>query len=284
MNEIVFYLPKHTSREGAFGCATLSLAGMPDCAPDAAHRFGFAPEGVVLNGTYEEILAGIPAKDYKAAIVLCGNAGGENAFVRQLSQKLSCPIVGGGAAMDGNIGGLITGGGQASVLLIDDETCDVVVETKNIHQHIIETVKVGFDPKNPRIVRTIDGVTAKDWLDRQKQLWGFSVNDFESFTLSDLQGVNAHLSFDGQHVRSGRDLTTEMIARYVKPEEVYPAVLDFYNDDENTIIFGCAGLKSITGELPKINSLGLYLFGEICTTEYGPEFGNLMLSKIRFVR
>ena len=281
MNEIIFYLPKHSPKEGTFGCASLSFASMPECALDAAQKFGLVPSGLVLNGTYEEILAGIPAKAYKAAIVLCGNAGGENAFVRQLSQKLNCPIVGGSAAMDGNIGGLITGGGQASVLLIEDE---VQVEHANIHRHILKTVKVDYDQKNCRIVKAIDGVDAKTWLDQQKQALGIAENDFEHFTLSDLQGINAHLSFDGEYVRSGRDLTTEMLARYVKPEEVYPAVLDFYNDDENTIVFGCAGLKSITGELPKINSLGLYMFGEICTTENGPEFGNLMLSKIRFVR
>ena len=281
MAEIIFYLPRHTPKEGVFGCATLSLAGKPDCTPDAACKFGFAPSGVVLNGTYGEILANIPTKAYKAAVVLCGNAGGENVFIHQLYEKLNCPIVGGGAAMDGSVGGLIAGGGQVSVLLIEDE---IQMETKNIHGNIIGTVKVEFDEANPRIVKTIDGVNAKDWLDRQKLIWGFSPDDFESFTLSDMQGINAHLSFDGNYVRSGRDLTPEMVARFVRPEEVYPAVLDFYNDDENTIVFGCAGLKSITGELPKIHSLGLYLFGEICCTDTAPEFGNLMLSKIRFIR
>lgn len=283
MQDIMFYLPKHIPTNDTFGCATLRIAGKPGCSPDATCKFGYAPVGTVLSGTYEEILAGVPEKEYKAAIVLCGNAGGENAFVRKLYEKLRCPIVGGGAAMDGDIGGLITGGGQASVLLIDDKNCNVQVEYKNIHRHILGTYPIGYDAKNPRIVKTIDGVEAKCWLDRQKRLFGFSEDDFEHFTLSDMQGINAHLSFDGQYIRSGRDMEPEMLARYVKPEEVYPAIYDFYNDDENTIIFGCAGLKSITGELPEINSLGLYMFGEICTTESGTEFGNLMLSKIRFV-
>ncbi len=283
MKDIIFYLPKHKPAMGAFGCATLGIAGKPDCSPDAACKFGFTPEGAVLSGTYEEILGNIPDRKFKAAIVLFGNAGGENTFISQLSQKLNCPIVGGGAAMDGSIGGLIAGGGQASVLLIDDD-CEVQVETANIHQNIIGTVTVDFDEKNPRIVKTIDSVNAKCWLDRQKQIWEFSIDDFEHFTISDMQGINAHLSWDGLNVRSGRDLTHQMLARYVKPEEVYPAVLDFYNDDENTIIFGCAGLKSITGELPEIQSLGLYMFGEICTTENGTEFGNLMLSKIKFIK
>ena len=281
MAEIVFYLPKHTPKTDTFGCATLSFAGMPDCSRDAALRFDFAPKGAVLNGTYEEILTNIPAGNYQAAIVLCGNAGGENAFVRKLYEKLHCPIVGGGAAMDGSVGGLITGGGQASVLLIENA---VQVEHANIHQNILGTVKVDFDPASPRIVKTIDGIDAKTWLDQQKQALSIGENDFEHMTLSDLQGINAHLSFDGQYVRSGRDLTPYMIARYVKPEEVYPAVLDFYNDDKNTIVFGCAGLKSITGELPPVDSLGLYLYGEICTTDNSADFGNLMLSKIKFIR
>ncbi len=282
MKDIIFYLPKYTPTAGAFGCASLGIAGKPDCSPDAACKFGFAPQSVVINGTYEEILRSIPDKQFTAAIALCGNAGGENTFIRQLSPKLNCPIVGGGAAMDGSVGGLIAGGGQASVLLI--ENCQVQVETANIHQNIIGTVAVEFDEKNPRVVKAIDGVDAKQWLDEQKRDLGIAENDYEHFTLSDLQGINAHLSFDGQNVCSGRDLTERMIARYVKPEEVYPAVLDFYNDDANTIIFGCAGLKSITGELPKIQSLGLYMFGEICTTENGTEFGNLMLSKIKFIK
>ena len=284
MSKIVFYMPKHIPENGVFGSATLGFAGMAGCREDAACEFGPQLQGVVLNGSYEEILANIEDAEYKAAIVLCGNAGGENQFVEQLSQKVKCPVTGGGAAMDGNVGGLIAGGGQASVLLVNDENYDVQIEVKNIHSHIVGTVQVDFDEANPRIVKAIDGQEPKQWLDKQKKELGISENDFEHFTLSDVYDVNAHLSWDGQNVMSGRDLEHEMIARYVKPAEVYDSVFEFYDDDENTIVFGCAGVKGITGEITKVNSLGLYMYGEICMADKGGVFGNLMLSKILFVK
>lgn len=284
MARIAFYMTKHVPKNGVFGAATLGFAGMAGCSEETVCEFSQHPHGIVLNGTYEEILQNISKADYTAVIVLCGNAGGENKFIEQLSCKLNCPIIGGGAAMDGNIGGLIAGGGQASVLLIDDKNYDIQIEVKNIHEHIIGTVRVEFDEDNPRIVQTIDGNQPKQWLDEHKTELGISEIDFEHFTLSDVRGVNAHLSWDGQNIVSGRDLEHEMIARYVKPEEVYPAVFDFYNDDENTIVFGCAGIKGITGEISEVKSLGLYMYGEICLTESSAIFGNLMLSKIRFVQ
>ena len=75
-----------------------------------------------------------------------------------------------------------------------------------------------------------------------------------------------------------------MVIRYVKPEEVYNEVYDFYNDDEDTIVFGCAGIKGITGELTEVKSLGLYMFGEIGMVDGKAFFGNLMLSKIKLRR
>jgi hypothetical protein len=119
------------------------------------------------------------------------------------------------------------------------------------------------------------------WLKNQKNILGIEETDFEHFTLSDKNGVNAHLSKNGDLIVSGRDLESEMLIRYVKPEEVYESVYSFYNDETDVIVFGCAGLKAITGEITPIKSLGLYLFGEICMAEDRAVFGNLMLSKLR---
>jgi hypothetical protein len=224
-------------------------------------------------------LSRIPGKEYKLAIVLFGNAGGENHFLQELSKKLNCPMIGGGAAMDGERGGLIAGAGQASVLLVDDPNYDVQVEMKNIHTHVLGTCKVDFE--DPRVIKAIDGMEPALWLKNQKNILGIEETDFEHFTLSDKNGVNAHLSKNGNFIVSGRDLESEMLVRYVKPEEVYESVYSFYNDDENVIVFGCAGLKAITGEIAPVKSLGLYLFGEICMAKDQAVFGNLMLSKLR---
>ena len=282
MKKIAFYMPKHYPARDLFGAATLGFAGKAGCVDDEVFEFLSQPHGIALNGTYEEILSGIPEGTYKAAIVLCGNAGGENDFVEKLYQKLGCPIVGGGAAMDGIKGGLVAGGGQAGVMLIDDENYEISVEMKNIHEHVIGKCQVDFH--DSRVIQSIDGQEPDVWLREKKAAVGFSENDFEHFTLSDKNGVNAHLSKDGQLIRSGRDLEKEMIIRYVKPEEVYNAVYDFYNDDEDTIVFGCAGIKGITGELTELKSLGLYMFGEIGMVDDKAFFGNLMLSKIKLRR
>lgn len=279
MKKIVFYEPKYEPGEDMFGAATLGFAGKSTDKEDEAYEFPISLQGIQLNGSYQEILSRIPGKEYKLAIVLFGNAGGENLFLQELSRKLNCPIIGGGAAMDGERGGLIAGAGQASVLLIDDENYDVQIEMKNIHTHVLGTCKVEFD--DPRVIKTIDGMEPALWLKNQKNILGIEETDFEHFTLSDKNGVNAHLSKNGDFIVSGRDLESEMLVRYVKPEEVYESVYSFYNDEEDTIIFGCAGLKAITGEITPIKSLGLYLFGEICMAEDRAVFGNLMLSKLR---
>lgn len=283
MTKLQFFLPSKMADAGAFGGGSLGFAGMAGEGAPEKVDFSIRPRGRVLTGTYDEILRSLGDAKPAAALVLFGNAGGENAFMQELNRRLSCPIVGGGAAMDGGRGRRIAGEGDACLFLLEDDAFYIVTETKNIHSHILGRVKVGFDPARPRILRTIDGRDAKAWLDERKNVLGFAEGDFEHLTLSDEMGINAHFSFDGTNVLSGRDLEEEMIARYVLPEEVYPAVFDFYNDRENAIVFGCAGLKGITGELTPVKSLGLYLFGEVCMTEDGAEFGNLMLSKIRFV-
>ena len=279
MKTITFYEPKYEPGEDIFGAATLGFAGKPMNKGKETFEFPICLRGIQLNGSYEEILSRIPEKEYKLAIVLFGNAGGENHFLQELSKKLNCPMIGGGAAMDGERGGLIAGAGQASVLLVDDPNYDVQVEMKNIHTHVLGTCKVDFE--DPRAIKAIDGMEPALWLKNQKNILGIEETDFEHFTLSDKNGVNAHLSKNGDFIVSGRDLESEMLVRYVKPEEVYESVYSFYNDDENVIVFGCAGLKAITGEIAPVKSLGLYLFGEICMAKDQAVFGNLMLSKIR---
>ena len=279
MKKTVFYEPKYEPGEDMFGAATLGFAGKSTDKEDEAYEFPISLQGIQLNGSYREILSRIPGKEYKLAIVLFGNAGGENLFLQELSRKLNCPIIGGGAAMDGERGGLIAGAGQASVLLIDDENYDVQIEMKNIHTHVLGTCKVEFD--DPRVIKTIDGMEPALWLNNQKNILGIEETDFEHFTLSDKNGVNAHLSKNGDFIVSGRDLESEMLVRYVKPEEVYESVYSFYDDEENVIVFGCAGLKAITGEITPIKSLGLYLFGEICMAKNQAVFGSLMLAKLR---
>ena len=70
-----------------------------------------------------------------------------------------------------------------------------------------------------------------------------------------------------------------MLLRYVVHEDVYEAIRSFY-DDPDAIVFGCAGLSGLLDKPLDTTSLGLFLFGEVCTVDGISEFGNLMLSKL----
>ncbi len=267
-----------------FGCASLGLPGV--CSNDEK-RVVTDPrelEGIALTGTYDEILSKVEQiqENVQAAILLFGNAGGENAFLRDLQKILTCPIVGGGAAIDfaTNTKGLITGRGEAALLLITDQRYTYTTETLCIHDQILDTCKLVLE--DPRTILTINGVDAVAFYNQKRRELGLSDTDFEHLTLSDLQNVNAHLSIPAGKLVSGRDLQETMLLRYVDHAKVYETMRNFY-DDRDAVVFGCAGLSGILDKPLDTKSLGLFLFGEVCMADGYAEFGNLMLSKLRIV-
>lgn len=258
--------------------ASFGFSGAP--APDAA-CLRTAPvelEGVLLTGTYEEILSAVDGPN-QAAIVLLGNAGGEDAFIRALREKAGCPLTGGAAAIDPATGkaGLIAGGGQAAVFLVRDDGYDVRVVSENIHNVILGTHSIETD--GCRTFKTIDGEDALTWYNAQREKYGISLQDFEHLTFSDLLGVNAHTSVVGGKLVSGRDLEPTMLLRMVPADRVFPSMDAFYAD-ENALVFGCAGLKGILPQPIIREGTGLFMFGEVCTVDGISRFGNLMLSKL----
>lgn len=282
---ITFATTTAWDRVDGYGCASLGLAGVCENAAEKTVSFRVSPQCAVLTGSYREILESAAAfpSAVRAAIVLFGNAGGENRFLQELYRVFACPMVGGGAAIDPQTGrsALITGGGEAAVCLLTDDAYSYVTETKCVHTNVLKTCSVSF--ADPRIVDRIDGIPAAEFLADQRKALGLGENDFEHLTLSDLRNVNAHLSEKNGLICSGRDLRSEMLLRYVSPEEVYGPMAEFYNDPD-AIIFGCAGLAGILPRPIEVcPGVGLFLFGEVCTVDGLPEFGNLMLSKLRIL-
>lgn len=208
-----------------FGCASLGLAGICDNSASRVVTYEKELEATALTGTYKDILTKLEAMpedmQIHAAIVVFGNAGGENGFMRQLQQKLRCPMVGGGAAIDGASGrsGLIPGGGEAAVLLITDDRYTYKAETKCIHDQILEECTLTLH--DPRTIEAINGVPAAQYLADKKAALGLPATDFEHLTLSDMRNVNAHLSCDNGVIRSGRDLAETMLLRYIPHDRVY---------------------------------------------------------------
>lgn len=277
METLTFATPDAWKEGVGFGCATLGPAGT------AAKTVSAMPlEGIALTGTYGEILKGAAAVNVPvfAAVVLFGNAGGENEFLKQLQTVVNCPMVGGGAAFS-DTPGLVTGGGQAAVLLITDDRYTYETATQCIHDEILETCRLEL--ADPRTLLRINGEDAAAYLARKKGERGLSATDFEHLTLTTENGVNAHLSLEGTTVKSGRDLTETMVLRAVSHEAVYERMRAFY-DDPHAVIFGCAGLSGLLDRPLDTTSVGLFLFGEVCTVDGKAEFGNLMLSKLRILR
>lgn len=264
-----------------FGCASLGLPGI--CTNDEMKvaEYPSELEGIVLTGGYEDMLTA--AKEVtapvKAAIVVFGNAGGENVFLAQLQKIIACPMVGGGAAIDGATGkaGLIPGDGPGAVFLITDDRFSFEAVTQCIHDEILG--EVNLTTSDPRTILTINGQDAAEFLAEKKSEFGIPETDFEHLTISDLNNVNAHLSCVDGVIKSGRDVHEKMILRRVAHEKVYDAMHTFY-DDPDAIVFGCAGLSGLLDKPLDTNSLGLFLFGEVCTVNGTAEFGNLMLSKL----
>lgn len=273
MEKLTFATPVawHTVRD--FGCATQRFANTEE--PVVSYEKPL--QGKILTGTYAEILEGaklIGKAD--AAIVVFGNAGGENRFLEKLYNLVPCPMVGGGAAF-ADKPGLIPGGKEGAVFFVQDDRYTFSTQTQCIHETLVESCTLELS--DLRTIRTINGCDAKEYLARKKQEFGLPETDFEHLTLTDKQGVNAHLSMGDGVIKSGRDLQKNMDLRYVPHEAVYERIRKFY-DDEDAIIFGCAGLGGLLDRPLHTNNLGLFLFGEVCTVEGGPEFGNLMLSKL----
>ena len=281
--KLQFFTPAFGIPEGTFGGATFGFVGHEDERLPGSTTWPDDLRGIAVCGSYEECLAGLPERDWKAGIVLLGNAGGENDFIRRLHEKTRAPLTGGGGAIDPNTGakGLITGRGEAAVLMLDDERFDFAVEYENIHRDVLGEHALGFS--DPRVLDTIDGEDAAVWLRKAKAGLSLPPEDFEHLTFSDLGGVNAHLSFADGRIRSGRDLCPRMLLRYAAPERVQARMERFYRD-ESAIVFGCAGLKGILDKPLGTPGMGLFMFGEVCTGASGSAFGNLMLSKLRVLR
>ena len=276
MEQLTFAVPAAWTQVETFGCATLQFAHTQ--ASVAAYEKPL--KGQVLTGTYAAILEQAKAVgNADCAILVFGNVGGENQFLKDLQEIISCPMVGGGAAFTEQPG-LIPGKGQAAVFFVQDDRYRFETVTQCIHEDLVDTCTLTL--ADPRTILQINGRDAATYLKEKKAALGLPETDFEHLTLTDHLGVNAHLSWVDGVIKSGRDLEKTMTLRYVPHAVVYDRIRKFY-DDENAIIFGCAGLGGLLDRPLGTNNLGLFLFGEVCTVGNTAEFGNLMLSKLRIL-
>lgn len=274
--KLTFFTPPYPPDGIAFGAASFGMVGCEDPGAPNVRSFGCDLRGTVLTGSYAQCLDGLSGKSPQAVVALLGNAGGENAFIREVGRRACCPVTGGAAAFADRTG-LIAGGGEAALFLIEDDRFRVTVECRNIHTQIAEPCDLALEA--PRVIRTVNGEDAVRWYNKKRAQFSVPADDFEHLTLADALGINAHLSIADGKLCAGRDLRERMTLRYAPPETVYAAMQEFYAG-AGSLVFGCAGLKGILPAPLQTDGLGLFMFGEVCTVDGQSEFGNLMLSKL----
>lgn len=289
-HDIGFFTPNERIDKSFFGAATFGIAHQ-EFDEIYSRQSIFLPypiEGIKITGSYKDVLKDVRCaakhNHISAAIVLFGNAGGENDFIKTLSNLIHCPIVGGGAAINlqtGESGLLDEIGQEVSILLITDKDYQIDISHRNIHSHIVSEHRLKLEGK--RILKKVDGFDAAAWLKDKKIMLGYEPDDYEHITFATKAGINAHLSYQDGKIISGRDLHEVMDLRMVKKDDVQLQIQAFYQDD-NAIIFGCAGLRGILPKPFTTDSVGLFMFGEVCYAECKADFGNLMLSKIQFIK
>ena len=271
-----FYTEPSASDQLDFGCLT---QGFSDSFRGARFQ---EIEAESFAGTYEDALrfAASAGRRAKGAIVLLDGAGGEDAFVSQLSAALECPLIGGVAARTfGKTGdGLRPGGADTALCILTDEGITCSAQMKNLHTNILDEVTLELEGK--RFVRKINGEDAASFLEKCREKLGFAPDDFERVTLSTKDHVNAHMSMRDGMVYSGRDMETHMLLRSIVPGEFQPAVEAFYQEEKDALICGCAGLKKLIEREFVSACTGAFLYGEVCALDGRSEFANLMLSRL----
>ena len=124
---------------------------------------------------------------------------------------------------------------------------------------------------------------ALDFYRSQQKSRGIAESNFELMTFFDNCNRNIHCSIYGDAIKCGATLPDDNILNIGTTSCVdAERKLAEFISGENSLIFGCAGIRSLiknpvfTGE----NSLAGFMFGEIFTLNDKPMFGNLMLTKL----
>ena len=287
------------SDDGAtFGCASHGLAapGIWSAPEDSKALFASQSfQGEVIAGNYAEVLERLADLSYlpKAAIILFSRGAGAEAFLKQWQAGFpSVPVAGGAAASapGEERGQLLPAAEDVALLLLSKGLWKS--ESLNVHEASGETWE--FQSSDTRTIthlrRSTEGAWEHAWnpaaweFRNLQHFCGRTAQDCESITFSDANGRNLHCSISGTSLQVGADLPADglLILRTISPPEVTEKLRQFCAEP-NTLVFGCAGLRSLL-EVPfeiGSGSLAGFMFGELITLQGEPLFGNLMASRLR---
>jgi hypothetical protein len=276
-----------------FGCSVHGFSNRSEWVNPEENAAAFWSEklsGVVLTGDFSTVLNSLQNLHFtpKACIALVKDTRDIDTFIRKYAECMpGIPLIGGGAAVASGqeAGELLPPGKEVTLLAIAEG--NFVFESVNIYD------KSGISLEIERVTERIFSKLRKlpegkwqnalDFYRDQQKSRGIEESNFELMTFFDRYGRNIHCSIHGEAIRSGATLPDDNIL-YIGTTSYADAErkLAEFLSGENSLIFGCAGIRSLiknplfTGE----NSLAGFMFGEIFSLNDKPMFGNLMLTKL----
>ncbi|MBE6884451.1 MAG: hypothetical protein E7487_07580 [Ruminococcaceae bacterium] len=282
-NEQEWTIGYDISGQNSFGCSAASFAG--------SNVWNITPKGIVICGKYEETLEEArqlaqEAFAPDAVIAFYSRNNGIEKHLAAVSALFSgVPFCGGGAAPAASgEAELYPSGEDVTMLFIRDDRYSFTHYYRDLHD--ISEAFISLETSDSRTILSItDGgrtCPAAEWLDALKNKHAFRAESFENVTLTTAEGYNLHLSGDGSStLNTGSDIpvTGQVHVGLITDAEAQQRINAFLTT-EGDLVFGCAGLRSMTTSIETANTCG-FLHGEIMTLNGEPHFGNLMMSALR---
>jgi hypothetical protein len=294
---IAFWNPYNdiVEKEDIFGCSVYGYATNKIWAEPDEKGISYWDRkltGTAVTGNYKEVLKSISCIGFtpEFCLILFNKAAGMEDFIRQFQKKLpQVPLIGGGASRpEGqSTGKLCPQSEDVAVLAVAEGNFSY--STINIYNLTGISVEVeGTSPREFERLRVLpDGqwLNALDFYRTQQAINEIDEGNFESLSFTDDNHRNLHCSIDGKIIRTGADLPNDNrlhLALFNK-EYAEKNLAEFMSSD-NSLVFGCAGIRSLIREplVPGNNSLAGFLFGELYTINDQPMFGNLMFTKLTY--
>lgn len=295
-NKFSFWAPgsKPDIAQQIFGCSSHGFSTNEACYSPHEKRIATWEHelpGEVCFGSYLDVLKSLLSLPFtpKVCIVLYKNVTGFEEFISLAAKELpGTSFFGGGASYLADFleGELLPKAEDVCVLAISGTNFEL--EVLNIYEDT--TLQVEIKATSERHIARIKEIPDGEWQNaityyRSKQIeFGIDADDFESLCFCDKNKRYLHCSISNENLFVGANLPKEKLLTlsYISHDKATEK-LEKFIDDTDSLIFGCAGIRSMV-EKPIFTgkrSLAGFMFGEIVTCEEKVELGNLMLTKLK---
>jgi len=287
---------KLTEDSGIFGCSANGFSTEEKCASPNISAFSVwdpVLPGEVLKGSYNSVPESLSRLSFtpQIAIVLFNKAEGFELFLKRVSALLpATAFIGGGAAFSTKIpqGELLPDAADVCVLAVPEGNYQI--ETLNIYEdtkrHLV------FEPASLREIARVRELPNGRWQNAisyyrsiQTEL-EIEPDNFEKLCFCDKNRRNLHCSIRNGNLFAGANLPENNLLslNLISREKASDKLREFMRSSDS-LIFGCAGIRSLVDEpfFTGKRSLAGFMFGEIVTCGKKAELGNLMLTKLKIV-